>query len=151
MLPHVNAPHLPQLMGAGMCFSPAGTGIPCSPPQFPVPPLSAITESTLHNMFGFSNQMRPPMPISHAPFIPMTGNSSTPPLMPTSTGTNLVEQLANSATLEVSDLHAKAEYAAKQATNNQVSLPHSTSYPFYFPTRKEEKLDNGQEGKTRIM
>lgn len=109
MLPHVNAPHLPQLMGAGMCFRPAGTGIPCSPPQFPIPPLSAIT------------------------------------------GTNLVEQLANSATLEVSDLHAKAEYAAKQATNNQVSLPHSTSYPFYFPTRKEEKLDNGQEGKTRIM
>lgn len=55
---HVTAPHLPQLMGAGILgFTPSTDIIPCSPPQFPTPLLSG-TNNTLQ-MFGFSNQMPP--------------------------------------------------------------------------------------------
>lgn len=97
---HMNAahPHLPQLMGAGMGFRP-GTGIPCNPPQFPIPPLPGVTDNRLQ-MFGFSNQMPPIMPIPNAPFInPIIGNSSTqPPLMAPP-----LKSSAKSTTLDVSN------------------------------------------------
>ncbi|XP_061366269.1 transcription factor PIL1-like [Gastrolobium bilobum] len=128
---HINAPNLPQMMGVGMGFRP-GTGIPCNPTQFPIPPQSGITDNGLQ-MFGFSNQI-PFMPIPYAPFIPSNGNSSTEPLLPT----NLAEHLANSVPKN-SNLHAKAECATKQA-RNYVSLHHSISHPFGFPTTTEEKM-----------
>ncbi|XP_027351538.1 transcription factor PIF3-like isoform X2 [Abrus precatorius] len=140
---HINGPHLPQLMGAGMGFRPPQLPIP-----LPIPPLSAsaITNNRFQ-MFGFPNQI-PPMPIPHAPYFPIIGNSSTtqPHLAtsPTAT-TNLREHLANSSTPQVaipnninSDFHAKVQNAVKQVPN-QVSLHHHNTsplaIPFIFPQR----------------
>ncbi|KAG5004095.1 hypothetical protein JHK86_028234 [Glycine max] len=115
----MNTPHLHQLMGLGMGFRP-GTAMPCSLPQFPITPLHGITDNRVH-MFGFPNQV-PPMPISHAPFIPMLGNPSTQPTpLATSTNINLAENPASSqlTTLMASSpknlfISGQAEYATKQ-------------------------------------
>ncbi|TKY52396.1 Transcription factor PIL1 [Spatholobus suberectus] len=124
----INTPDLHQLMGVGMGFRP-GTAIPFSLPQFPITPLPGITDNGIQ-MFGFPNQV-PPMPISHAPIIPMVGNPSTQPPLATSTATNLAENPASSqltTTLMASVpknsyLSGQAEYATKQAPS-QVSLHH---------------------------
>ncbi|KAK7337600.1 hypothetical protein VNO77_18182 [Canavalia gladiata] len=133
---HINGPHLSQLMGGGMGFR---------PPQFPIPPLSAITDNRLQ-MFGFNNQMPHMAMPPHAPFFPIIANSnSTQPHMATSIATtNLGEHVPNFATLQVSvpnnsDFHAEPENAAKQAPHNQVSLHHQNTgqlpIPFIFPLR----------------
>ncbi|KAG5078771.1 hypothetical protein JHK86_002836 [Glycine max] len=123
----MNTPLLHQLMGLGMGFRP-DTAIPCSLPQFPITPLPAITDNRVH-FFGFPNQV-PPMPISHAPFIPMLGNPSTQTPLATSTAINLAENPASSqlTTLMASVpknlyLSGQSEYATKQAPS-QVSLHH---------------------------
>ncbi|XP_027367852.1 transcription factor PIL1-like [Abrus precatorius] len=122
----MSTPHLHQLMGAGMGFRP-GTTIPCSLPQFPITPLPGITDNRAR-MFGFPNQV-PPMPISHAPFIPMIGNPSSQPFLPTNTPTNVAKNPASSQlTPKVSIpmnsyLSGQAENATKQAPN-QIFFPH---------------------------
>ncbi|KAE9618869.1 hypothetical protein Lal_00047072 [Lupinus albus] len=78
-----------QLMGAGMGFR-SGTNIP----QYPIPPLPPCITDNSAQMFGFPNQM-PPMPMPHAPFMPMFGNPSTQPIQPTKIATNLGENLAS--------------------------------------------------------
>lgn len=81
MLQHQMNAEAQHLMG----FMP-GNGIPYTPPQFPIPPLSGVTDNRLQ-MFGFSNQMiPPPMPIPNAPLFPIIGNSSMQPF----NATNLV-------------------------------------------------------------
>ncbi|KAK7344327.1 hypothetical protein VNO77_13799 [Canavalia gladiata] len=126
--PHmINSPHLHHLMGAGMGFRP-GTTIPVSLPQFPITPLPSITDNR-SPMFGFPNQV-PPIPISHAPFIPMVGNLSTQPFLATTPPTNVAENLVPSqlTTLKASPpnnsyLNEQSGYATNQAPN-QVSLHH---------------------------
>jgi len=128
--PHMNGAHLPQLVGAGMGFR---------PPQVPIPPLSAMTDNRLHQMFGFPNQI-PTMSMPHAPFFPIIGNSPTEPqLTPT---TNLAHHLAKSAaSLQVSlptNLEPQ-ENASKQVQNPVSFHPHGISTPlatpFIFPRK----------------
>ncbi|ESW35246.1 hypothetical protein PHAVU_001G218800 [Phaseolus vulgaris] len=133
--PHMNGPHLPQLVGAGMGFR---------PPQLPIPPLSAITDNRLHHMFGFPNQI-PTMPMPHAPFFPIIGNSPTePPLAATTTPTipNMAQHLAKTAaSLQVSlPTNLDPQEHASNRLQNPVSFhPHGISTPlatpFIFPQR----------------
>lgn len=119
-MPLMMLPRLPQLMGAGMGFRP-GTNIPCSLPQFPIPPLLGTTDNRV-GMFGFPDQV-PPMHMSHAPFMPMFGNPSTQSPLATSTATNLAENLASAQFPNNSYLNGQAQYATKQAPD-QVWLHH---------------------------
>ncbi|CAL0300180.1 unnamed protein product [Lupinus luteus] len=76
-----------HLMGAGMGLRP-GTSIP----QYPIPPL--LPSINPAQMLSFPNQM-PPMPMPHAPFMPMFGNPSTQPIQQTNIATNLGENVAS--------------------------------------------------------
>ncbi|XP_047178885.1 transcription factor PHYTOCHROME INTERACTING FACTOR-LIKE 15-like [Vigna umbellata] len=124
--PHMNGPHLSQLVGAGMGFR---------PPELPVPPLSAITDSRLHQMFGFPNQI-PTMPMPHAPFFPVIGNSPTQPHLAATTAPT--QHLAKStASLQVSlptNLDP-LENATNQLQNPVSFHPHGISTPFIFPQK----------------
>ncbi|XP_019418671.1 PREDICTED: transcription factor PIF6-like isoform X2 [Lupinus angustifolius] len=117
---------LPQLMGTGMGFTPSTTINPWTPQQLPIPSLSSIRDNnTLQNMFGaFSNQMLQIPPIPH----------HVPNFMPMMIGNN-----SSLTTLDVSDLHAKAELCGTNQAQNQTPFNHIPSYyPFYFATNKEE-------------
>ncbi|WVZ07070.1 hypothetical protein V8G54_020416 [Vigna mungo] len=124
--PHMNGPHLSQLVGAGMGFR---------PPELPVPPLSAITDTRLHQMFGFPNQI-PTMPMPHAPFFPIIGNSPTQPHLAAATAP--AQHLAKSAaSLQVSlptNLDP-LENATNQLQNPVSFHPHGISTPFIFPQK----------------
>jgi len=125
-----------QIMSMGSGLWPLMMGF--RPPQLPIPPLSAITDSRLIQMFGSPNQI-PPMPMPHAPFFPIIGNSATQSHLANNTTTtaaattNLAEHLANS-------LHGNA---TKLAPPSQISFQHhhtSTSTPtlatpFIFPQK----------------
>ncbi|RDX69241.1 Transcription factor PIL1, partial [Mucuna pruriens] len=133
--PMMNTPHLHQLMGVGMGFRP-GTAIPCSLPQFPITPLPAgITDNTVQ-MFAFPNQV-PHMPISHAPFIPMVGNSSTQPPLATSTTTNLAENPASSQLTTLMASVPKNSHLSEQAEYATIRFPFTTSHQFV--SHKEDK------------
>ncbi|KAL2566729.1 hypothetical protein AAZV13_19G184700 [Glycine max] len=125
-----------QIMSMGSGLWPLMMGF--RPPQLPIPPLSAITDNRLIQMFGSPNQI-PPMPMPHAPFFPIIGNSATQSHLANNTTTtaaattNLAEHLANS-------LHGNA---TKLAPPSQISFQHhhtSTSTPtlatpFIFPQK----------------
>ncbi|TKY61642.1 Transcription factor PIF3 [Spatholobus suberectus] len=135
-------------MGSGlwplMMVPAAGMGF--RPPQLPIPPLSAITDNRLQ-MFGFPNQV-PPMPMPHAPFFPIIGNSATQPhLANTTATTNLAEHMAHPVTLQASvpnNLDPR-ENATKQVPNQVSFQHHSTSTPlplatpFIFPQNRGKK------------
>ncbi|CAJ1872394.1 unnamed protein product [Sphenostylis stenocarpa] len=122
---HMNGPYLPQLVGAGMGFR---------PPQVPMPPLSAITDNICRQMFGFPNQT-PPMPMPHAPFFPIIGNSPTRPHLATTTTptTDLAQRLAKSAaSVSLPNIMDPLENATQ--LQNQVSFQHrGTSTPLATP------------------
>lgn len=124
--PHMNGPHLSQLVGAGMGFR---------PPELPLPPLSAITDTRLHQMFGFPNQI-PTMPMPHAPFFPVTGNSPTQPhLAATTAPTQHLAKSAASLQVSLPTNLDPLENATNQLQNPVSFHPHGISTPFIFPQK----------------
>ncbi|XP_023876059.1 transcription factor PIF3 isoform X2 [Quercus suber] len=134
LMQHINAPHLTHFspMGTGMGMR-MGTRMGCSPTQFPTSQVGATAlpgiTGTGFQMLGLPGQSLP-MSVSHAPFIPMIGGSSTqsfpasgisgaaPPVecasLTSSKGSiqNINSELMNNANTECSKIQTSSQLAA---------------------------------------